>query len=92
MFSHTCQCCVLQVGLNAYAQQTDLPYSDTSLEGYLGIAVKNFSGNVDCMQFIRSDPLNAADGRSAGVGNPAAGGSWTELRCLEESKMIGMSS
>lgn len=70
------------VGINEYAQGTDLPYSHTSVDGYSGIAVKSYSGSVDCIQFI-----NATGGRSTAVGNPTAGGNWTDLRCMDESRV-----
>lgn len=55
------------------------------MEGYSGISVKAYSRNVDCIQFI-----NATGGRTTAVGNPVAGGPWTDLRCAEESRVVGI--
>jgi hypothetical protein len=75
---------ITQVGVKAFTQSTDLPYSDTSVEGYSGIMVKSYSGDVDCIQFI-----NATGGVTQMIGAPVVPGNWTVLRCLEESKIVG---
>lgn len=54
LYMYLAACAAPQVGINAYAEATDVPYSDTSIEGYDGIMVKSYSGDADCIQFISS--------------------------------------
>lgn len=63
----------------------DAYYSHTSVAGFSGIAVKNYTGDVDCIQL-----RNITGGLSPVIGKPDVPGPWTELTCSPESRMIGI--